>query len=145
AAEDRLGQRDRRGDVRRRRRVLVVLVLAVERDPDRVVVDLRDPAELVNEVHVPRLAAELPVGRGLEPDLALHPDDVQDRRVPALGELPGRDLADRELLTGLEYLLRAQQAADVVGAEGRTGVVCHAGCSFRCSATSWRRALCFTT
>jgi hypothetical protein len=113
--------------LRRRRRVLVVLVLAVERDPDRVVVDLRDPAELVDEVHVPRLAAQLAVGSGLQADLALHPDDVPDRRVLDLRKLLCRDLACGELVTGLEYLLRAQQAADVVGAEGRTGVVSHAG------------------
>ena len=123
------GQRDRRGHVGRRRRVLVVLVLVVERHLDGVVLHLLDAAELVDEVHVPRLAAQLAVGRGLQADLALHADDLADRFVLDLRELLGADLALGELVASLEHLLGAQQAADVVGTEGRTGVVGHAACS----------------
>jgi len=118
-----LSRRNRRG------RVLEVLVLAVERHLDRVVPDLRDAAELVDEVHVPRLAAQLPVGGGLQADLALHPDVRQDGGVLDLLELPRRNLACGELRTGLEHLFRAQEAADVVGSEGRTDVVGHTASS----------------
>jgi hypothetical protein len=98
----------------------------VERHLDRVVLDLLDAAELVDEVHVPRLAAQLAVGRGLQPDLALPPDVRLDGGVLDLRELRGRDVAGRELVAGLEHLFRAQEAADVVGSEGRTDVVGHA-------------------
>jgi len=80
---------------------------------------------------VPGLAAQLAVGGGLEPDLALHPDDLRDGGVLDLRELLGRDQALRELLAGLEHRLGTQQAADVVGAEGRTDVLCHAASSFK--------------
>ena len=68
---------------------------------------------------------------------------VADRGVLDLRELLGRDLACGELVAGLEHLLGAQQAADVIGAEGRTGVVCHAAGSFWCSAMSLRTRVMF--
>ena len=40
-----------------------------------------DPAEPVDEVHVPRRAPELAVRRRLQPDALLHRDDVPDRLV----------------------------------------------------------------
>ena len=42
---------------------------------------LRDPVELVDEVHVPRRAAELAVRRGLQSDLLLHAHGLADRLV----------------------------------------------------------------
>ena len=65
----------------------------MERHPDEVVVHLLDAAELVDEVHVPRLTAQLAVGGGLEADLTLLADDLADRRVLNLSELLGADLA----------------------------------------------------
>ena len=47
-------------------------------------------AELVDEVHVPGGAAELAVGRALQPDVALHLDDVADRVVLDRAQLARR-------------------------------------------------------
>ena len=52
-------------------------------------------AELVDEVHVPRAAAELAVGRDLEADVLLHPHRVADRLVLDGAQLVGVDRARR--------------------------------------------------
>jgi hypothetical protein len=92
----------------------------VHADPD-LVVGLRDATELVDEVHVPRGATELPVRGRLQPDLLLHRDDVPDRGV-LLGTQPvGVECACREPLPRGEERRRAQEAPDVVGAEWRFG------------------------
>ncbi len=110
-------ERELRVDVGGRRRPVVLAVLVVEVHADRVVLDLVDAAELVDEVHVPGLAAELAVGRGLEADLLLAPDDLADRLVLQPAQLGVVDAAGGVVLAGLQKLLRAQQAADVVGSE----------------------------
>ena len=124
--EDRLRQRDRGGHVRGRRGPLVVLVLVVERDLDGVVLDLLDTAELVDEVHVPRRAAQLAVGRRLQADLALHANDLTDRFVFNPLEVRSGDQALGELVAGLVHFLGPQEAPDMIGTERRTGVVGHA-------------------
>ena len=84
-----------------------------------------DPAQLVDEVHMPGGAAELPVGGGLQAYLLLHPHGLDDLLVLDLPQLRGRDPARREVLARPVQARRAQQAADVVGAERRAGP---AGC-----------------
>ena len=91
-----------------------------------------DPAQLVDEVHVPRSTPEFPVGRALQPDVALHLHDLADRVILDRAQLLGGELAGGELFAGCQQLLRPQQAAHVVGAErwnraaagGRAGARC---------------------
>ena len=47
---------------------------------------LGDATEPVDEVHVPRGAAELPVSGGLQSGIVLHGDDVENRLVLDLVE-----------------------------------------------------------
>ncbi len=78
---------------------------------------LRDPPELVDEVHVPRRAAELAVGGRLETELLLQGHGLADGRV-LRGAQPLRvEDAVGEVLAGAHQRGRAQEAADVVGAE----------------------------
>jgi hypothetical protein len=63
---------------------------------------LLTPAELVDEVHVPGLAAELAVGRGLEADLLLASDDVADRLVLQPAQLGVVDAAGGVVVAGLQ-------------------------------------------
>ena len=90
-----------------------------------LVVGAGDAAELVDEVHVPRRAAELPVGRRAQSDVLLQRDDVADRVVLDRAQAGGVDAALREVVTGLHQRPRAQQAADVVGPERRLGAGIH--------------------
>jgi hypothetical protein len=117
-SEDRVIEVDLRADVDRGRRELDVASLAVELDLD-VARSLLDSAELVDEVHVPRRAPELPVGRRLEPDLSLHLHDVADRLILGRAQLLGRQAPGGELLSRLQQLRRAEQAADVIRAKRR--------------------------
>src|SRR5581483_7256117 len=63
--------------------------------------------------------AELAVGGGLQAGLALHGDRPGDRLVLGGPQLGRVDAAGREVIPGGEQLRRAEQAADVVGAERR--------------------------
>ena len=65
------------------RRVVVLALLVAEVHVQALALDLPDPAERVDEVHVPRRAAELAVGDGPQPDVALQLDHVADRVVLA--------------------------------------------------------------
>ena len=103
--------------MKRGRRELDVALLVVERD--REIAGLfRDAVELVDEVHVPRRAPELAVGDRLETDLLLPAHGLADRVVLEAPQRVPVDAAGGEVLTGSQHLWRAQQAADVVGAEG---------------------------
>src|SRR5262249_8086374 len=73
------------------------------------------------EVEVPPGTPELAVGRELEPDLLLFPDDLLDLAVFDLLELRVLDLALGVLGARLLQRCGAQQAADVIGAEWRFG------------------------
>ena len=117
-AEDRLRDAELPVDVQRRGRELDVALLVVELDGD-VAGFLRDAVELVDEVHVPRLAAELAVGRGLQADLLLLAHDLADRVVFDRAQRRRVDATVREVVARLQELRRAEQAADVVGAERR--------------------------
>jgi hypothetical protein len=86
-------------------------------------------AELFQEVDVEVGAAELAVGDGLQPHVGLELHDLGDRAVLDLAQLGGRDLALGLLLARLQQVGRAQEAADVVGAEG--GIEAHVFCLLR--------------
>ena len=73
------------------------------------------------EVEMPPGAAELAVGDRREPDLLLLLDDALDLAVLDRLEVGGADLALGALLARLLQGGRAQQAADVIGAERRFG------------------------
>ena len=94
-----------------------IVALGVVELHDQLLVGPRDPTELVDEVHVPRAAAELAVGGRLEPDVLLHPHDVADGVVLDGAQLVGAEPTGGGVLAGLEQRRRAEQAADVIGAE----------------------------
>ena len=79
-AEDRLAEADPAVDVHRGRGELDRAFLVAELDL-QLARRLADAVERVDEVHVPRGAAELAVGRRLEPGLALKAHHVSDRVV----------------------------------------------------------------
>src|SRR4051794_33401488 len=81
---------------------------------------LGDAAELVDEVHVPRGAAELAVGGRPEPHLLLHAHDLADGVVLGGPQRVGVDRAGGEVLARLQQRGRPEQAAHMVGAVGRS-------------------------
>src|SRR4029079_9154289 len=80
-----------------------------------------DPVEPPEKVQVPPGAAELAVGDRLQADLLLLLDDRANLAVFDLLEFGARDLAVGAALARLLQCRRAQQAADMVGAERRRG------------------------
>ena len=89
-AEDRIVDADLAVDLQRGRGEVEVAVGVAEVHLD-LLVGLAHAVELVDEVHVPRRAPELAVGRGLQPDVLLHAHDVADRVV-----LDGPQLVERD-------------------------------------------------
>ena len=98
--EDRLLEPDRPVDPQRGRGELDRPCVVAELARACVSSAWRDAAELVDEVHVPGGAAELPVGGRLQADLLLHPHDLADRRRPRRRAAPRRDPAGREVGSG---------------------------------------------
>src|SRR5262249_1963813 len=82
---------------------------------------LLHPGDLVYEVHVPGGPPELAVGDRSQPDVVLHPDRVADRVVLGGPQIIVRDRAARGVLARLQHDTGTQQAADVIGPEGRCG------------------------
>ena len=80
-----------------------------------------DTVETAEEVEVPPGAAELAVGRHLEPDLLLFFDDPLDLAIFDRAQGIGGDLVALATRAGVLHRRRTQQAADVVGAERRRG------------------------
>ena len=78
---------------------LVVLEL-----DDQVLLGGADAAELVDEVHVPRAAAQLTVRGRLEADVLLHPHDGSDGFVLVGPQLLRRDPSGRRVAARLEEL-----------------------------------------
>ncbi len=70
-------------------------------------------------------ATELAVGDGLQAHVFLELDDLGDRAVLDFAQLRGRDRALLALFARVEQDLRAQEAADVVGAERGRGALGH--------------------
>jgi hypothetical protein len=101
------------------------LALRVDHPHTDLLVGLRDAAELVDEVHVPRRAAVLAVGGRLQADLLLHGHGVADGVVLDLAQPVGVQGAGGEALPRLEQGLGAEQAPDVVGAERRLTTSMH--------------------
>ena len=67
-------------------------------------------------------AAEFAVGHDLEADLLLHGEDVADALILQFAELGVADLLGGMPAEGLPQRRRAQQAADVIGAERRSAL-----------------------
>ncbi len=89
------------------------------------VIDLlhRDAIERAEEVEVPPGVAELPVGCELQPAFFLPGDDLLDLDVLDRLQRLGADCAVLTLRTRLLDGRRAQEAADVIGTERRSGAL----------------------
>ena len=85
----------------------IVAVRVSELDLERRVHDLVDPAQRVDEVHVPGAAAKLAVGRGAQARVRLEPDGVADGLVLDRPKLVGADPALGVVRPGLVQLGRA--------------------------------------
>jgi hypothetical protein len=90
----------------------------VELDLD-LLVGAGDAAELVDEIHVPGRAAELPIGGGLQANVALHGDDIADCLVLNGFQFVGADPAGGVVGASGHQVGGPQQAPDVVGAKWR--------------------------
>ena len=117
-AEDGVIQPDLAADVQRRGSPLDGAGRVGELHRD-VAGRLRDPTEGVDEVHVPGGPPELAVGGRLQAHLLLHPYRPDDLVILDRAQVSGRDPARGEIIAGLMQPGRAEQAADVVGAERR--------------------------
>ncbi len=84
-----------------------------------------DAAELLEEVDVEIRAAELAVGDRLQAGVLLHLHDLGDRAILDRPQVRRRDLAARLPVARLQQVLRAQEAADVIGAERRCRALAH--------------------
>jgi hypothetical protein len=76
-----------------------------------------DAAELLQEIDVEVGAAELAVGDALQAHVFLELHDLGDGLVFHGAQLGCGDLARGFLLTGIQQVFGAQEAADVVGAK----------------------------
>ena len=94
---------------------------ALERDAliHHVMFGAVEPPE---KIEMPPRAAELAVGDRLQPDVFLLLDDARDLAVLDRLELRGR-ISPRSACARLFERGGAQQAADVIGAEGRLGAL----------------------
>src|SRR5260370_40495554 len=138
--EDRPLERELAGDAQRRRGELDVALLVVELDRE-IVLHLGDAADLVEEIHVPGGAAVLAVGDALEADLLLHLHRLGHGVVLDPAHRRARKAARLVLLARLQQFLGPQQAADMVGAEGRRGARRHGHAAFlRRASWTWRLA-----
>src|SRR6185436_14514406 len=99
------------------REINLVAVIVAEPEPCRL--DLEAAAALHEPAPV-GAAAELPVGRDLETGLLLQAHDIADGLVLDIGEGGRIQLAPPMLAEGVAQRLGTQQAADVIGSEGRS-------------------------
>jgi len=81
---------------------------------------LADPADAVEEIHMPRAAAKFAVGDTPEADFLLHPRDIADRRILDPMQLPGGNPPLLMLGPRSQQFRRPEQASDVIGAKRRT-------------------------
>jgi len=80
---------------------------------------LGDPADLVDEVHVPGGPAELTVGRGLKAHLPLERDGLADLDILDRRKLRGGDHPCGQVVPRVLQPRGPQQAPDVIGTERR--------------------------
>src|SRR5262249_24434077 len=118
----RLGAPDLARDFHERRLLLGILEFRVAVG---VALVERHAVEVGDEVDVPPVAPELAVGHRLYADRFLLRDDLADMLVLDGFQLGRARLAGPGLVARVVQLLRAQQAADVVGAEWRCFALCH--------------------
>src|SRR6266566_3868200 len=123
-------------DLDRGRGELDVAGLVVEHAA-QVLFGLLHAGDLVYEVHMPGGPPELAVGDRAQPDVCLHRDRVADRGVLDGPQVIGGDRAAGGVLAGLQQGAGAEQAADVIGAEGRCRAYGHGILSVKYGA-SWR-------
>src|SRR6187200_3432309 len=76
---------------------------------------------MAQEIEMPPGAAELAVGRELQPDRGLLVHDLVDLGVFDVAQLVGRDLPFLEFCARILDAVGAQETADFVGAERRFG------------------------
>ena len=84
-----------------------------------------EPVHRVHEMRDIGGAAELPVGHRLETDLFLHGDGIADAAVLDRPEPVGVDLSPVEAAEPVPQRIGTQQAADMLGPEGRGSVKRH--------------------
>ena len=84
-----------------------------------------DAVKRAQEIVIPEGAAEFAVGDGFEPDVFLALDDLLDLAVFHRLQRFGRHLSLFTLRPRLLQRRRAQQAADMIGAEGGLGSWTH--------------------
>jgi hypothetical protein len=114
---DRLCMLHLAGDLQHRRCEAHVAALGVELRGEAGV--RLHAVQLLEEVDVEVLAAEFSVRDPVQAEAFLELHDVADRLVLDLAKLGLGDLALAELFACVDHRLRAQEAADVVGAERR--------------------------
>ena len=95
----------------------VMCTVSGELELDAICPDTVDPVELLEEVEMEPLAAELAVGDAVDPRRFQLRDHLGDRRVLDAAQLGVVDLAARPAAAGDVDRGRAQQAADVIGSE----------------------------
>ena len=95
---------------------------------------LLDAVETPEEIEMPPGAAEFAVGDRLQADLFLLLDDALDLAVLDRLQRGSVDFAFGALLARLLQRGRTQQAADMIGAEGRLGALSHSLSRFLLSA-----------
>src|SRR3974390_1446823 len=86
-----------------------------------------DAVEIFVEIEMPPGTAELAIGRQLEADFLLLPDDLLDFAIFHRLQRVGRYVTLRAFGAGFFQRNRSQQAADVVSAKRRFGALGH-GC-----------------
>jgi hypothetical protein len=117
-AEDRPGEGEPAGDPVRRRAERHRSGLVLELDM-QLPVAVDHAADLIEEIHVPRAAAHLAVGDPAQPERRLAPHRRGDRLVLDGAQFRRGEPPRLMLLPRLQQLRRAQQAADMIGAERR--------------------------
>src|SRR5262245_61864503 len=84
-----------------------------------------DPINRLNKIHPPVIASKVAVGNTVQADLLLHLHDLADRFILQSLERVDRQFTLFHLLTRLYQSLGTQQAANVIGSEGRFVVISH--------------------
>jgi hypothetical protein len=90
--------------------------------------------QLLDEIEVKEGPAQLSIGDGCETHFFLQSDDLRNRAVLHRAQLLPVDAPERELLAGGMQEVRAQETADLIGAEWRSAAGLGSGCRGHLSA-----------